>query len=794
MNWRKIAIVVVFVTVGLAFALQVASSIREIDRAERLQEQLTEIEVSDLGNEKLRQEIAAIREENESRSEIWSNLVTDFGPLMALFGAIVAAFIPLRTYLDNRSRERLDKAAAELRSILDRLAAEESPAQLMGVVALEHYFTPDKREYHEQALSALLSLSRMLRAIDQSGTLAPEDDELQRAVTRAVERAVSQMDLESLQHISWQGVRLPGVSFARLSQPRALPGADFRDADLEGANLADVDLEGSSFRAAILKGARLERSRLVGCDLTYADFAGAVFSDADLTEAMVDGVKLLNAVFDGAVLHSLRGLEAPSLPWHLARDWRKACFDDQLRSVLAKRYGAGPTGPRVLMLMWEVSPVVAGGTWTASYHLVRKLRRQGADITVVVPWSEEDLQSETHPFGSEVRVVPLGIPLPSPTGDPGGLPYGSPSWSSYGSSFSQPSWNPYASSTPYGGGSSAYGSTASGWSPYAMSWGSTAGPSGSPYDRLAGRGIAIGSRLLRLREEFQQRLLHFAALESFDVIHAHDWITFGAAEALSRATDKPWVGHVHSTEMERRPYGADPVIWRLESQGVLAADRLIVPSHVTADVLHDQYGVGRGRTVVMPNPLSEQDVPISQTGRFNARRVVFTGRLTPQKGVDRFGDLADMVRSENLDIEFRAYGEGEAWQDLIGRVGLSGSLPWERRGEAFADASVVVVPSRAEPFGMVVLEAMLHRVPVLYPEGAGVAEVIGAGLPIDPHDGEAMARLLRKLLHDWEYWEQVVAEQARAIETYLRRDDELLLIDLWSDLIRGLELSPVRSG
>lgn len=783
MNRRRLPIIVVFAVLGLALVFQVASSMREIHRAQRLQSQLTKIQVADLGNEKLRQEIAAIREQNDSRSEVWSNLVTDFGPLVALFGAIAAAFIPMRTYFDNRSRERLDQAAAELRTILDRLAADESPAQLMGVVALEHYFTPDKREYHEQALSALLSLSRMLRATDQSRMVTPEEEELQRAVTRAVERAISQMEIASLRDISWQAVRLPGVSFAKLSEPRALLGVDFRDADLEGADLADLNLGGSSFRAAILKGATLERSHLVECDLTYADFAGAVLSGADLTGAMVDGVKLLNAVLDGAILHSLRGLEAPNLPWHLARDWRRSQLDDQLRDVLAKRYGAGPVGPRVLMLMWEVSPVVAGGTWTASYHLVRKLRRKGADITVVVPWSEEDLQAETHPFGSEVRVVPLGIALPSPTGDSGGLPYGTPSWSSYGSSFPQASWNPYSPPAPYGGGWSGYGAAASGWSPYSASWG--AGPPGSPYERFGGRGSATGSRLLRLREEFQQRLLHFADMETFDLIHAQDWITFGAAEALSRSTGKPWVGHVHSTEAERRPYGADPVIARLESQGVLAAHRLVVPSHVTADALHDQYGVDSGRAVVLPNPLSEQDIPIGDTGRFNARRVVFTGRLTSQKGVDRFGDLADSVRAQDRGIEFRAYGEGEAWQDLIGRVQLIGSLPWERRGEAFADASVVVVPSRAEPFGMVVLEAMLHRVPVLYAQGAGVAEVIGAGLPIDPADGDAMVTLLRKLLDDWDYWEQVVDEQARAVEVYLRRDDDSLLIDLWNELVRG---------
>jgi glycosyltransferase involved in cell wall biosynthesis len=56
---------------------------------------------------------------------------------------------------------------------------------------------------------------------------------------------------------------------------------------------------------------------------------------------------------------------------------------------------------------------------------------------------------------------------------------------------------------------------------------------------------------------------------------------------------------------------------------------------------------------------------------------------------------------------------------------------WDKRGEAFRGASAMVVPSRSEPFGMVILEAMQYRVPVIYPIypiDSGAAEVLENGI------------------------------------------------------------------
>src|SRR5205814_8062010 len=120
------------------------------------------------------------------------------------------------------------------------------------------------------------------------------------------------------------------------------------------------------------------------------------------------------------------------VPWDATKNWRSAQFDPPVRQELDGIYGAAAPAVRVLMLMWEIPPLVAGGTWTACYHLVRNLRRRGVNVTVVVPWDNSAIVDA--PFGSQVPIVALGIRPPAE-----------------GAQEARQSWYPYWS--PYGGGS-----------------------------------------------------------------------------------------------------------------------------------------------------------------------------------------------------------------------------------------------------------------------------------------------------------------------------------------------------
>ncbi|CAN7518441.1 glycosyltransferase family 4 protein [Phenylobacterium sp. LjRoot225] len=450
-------------------------------------------------------------------------------------------------------------------------------------------------------------------------------------------------------------------------------------------------------------------------------------------------MKVLNLDLEGADLRRI-GSGWRGVPWEATRNWRRATFDPQVAADLADRYGAEAVDIDILMLMWEAPPYVAGGTWTACYHLIRRLRRRGAKVTVVVPWEREKIAD--NPFGLDVPILALGIrPPPS-----NASAYGAPAWSSYGG----------AGYSPY----NAYG----------------------PYSAYDGAGLS-GSALFGLIEEFRRRLEILAANLKPDVIHAHDWVTFEAARFASELTGAPWVAHFHSTERDRRPDAPDELTLRIERMGVDSAAALVTPGAGTRRQLVADHGPKAQAAVAIPNLLSDDPVSTREMGRFETRRVVFVGRLSAQKGLDRFGELARAVRATTPNVAFEVFGEGE--QQYLGRsygLTMRGALPWDRRGEAFAGASVLVAPSRSEPFGMVVLEGMQHRTPVIYPAASGAAEALENGVKVDPADIAAMAREVTRLLGSLSDWEAVVRSQATEIDAYPTRPDDDLLIALWRRL------------
>jgi glycosyltransferase involved in cell wall biosynthesis len=184
--------------------------------------------------------------------------------------------------------------------------------------------------------------------------------------------------------------------------------------------------------------------------------------------------------------------------------------------------------------------------------------------------------------------------------------------------------------------------------------------------------------------------------------------------------------------------------------------------------------------LVLANPIFTTLPKVAPKGVFGSNRIVFLGRLTRQKGPDLYSAIASEVTRQDPVMAFDVFGSGELADSLRASdssVDLRGPIAWERRHEAFSGASAVVVSSRAEPFGMVVLEAMASGVPVLYPHYAGVAEVITAGIQTDPQDVVSSAKALLPLLRNRNRWSSIVEEQKASVVGFADRRDELKLID-----------------
>ncbi len=742
--------VYLFILIVVLAGLQTFATYKTTRNVNRIAAELGPLQNHQLDLEKSKQEVMDLKIKNESQGQFLSSLFASVGPLVTTLVALVGTFVGLRNYLDTRKKDRVERAAGDLKDLLIHTADDNARLRIVGVVGLQHFFMPDKKEYHLQALSSLVAMARLER-----------DSEVLRNIKIAVEKAVRNLDLKTLSQVTWQGVSLKNVHFSR----RNLTGLDFTDAVLEDADFSGCILNDCRFVNTRLNGACFNGAHLTGADLTYADLAGASLEHSNLKNAVLHQTRVLRMNIQGADLAGAV-FDRATLPWPLINGWRDAFFDDGIMDELVSLHGPAPSGVRVLMLLWEIPPFVAGGTWTAAYHLVRNLNKRGVRLTVVVPWAEESLLP--NPFNCGVDVVSLGIPLRF---QEDASPYSRP-FSPYGGTHSGGDMV-----SPYTTAGGVYGSSFSPYSP------------GQPPSRHTlvsdSAGLKKGAGILRLSEEFKRKFVAFCRNEEFDIIHAHDWVTFSAAQAAAELRQKPWAAHFHSTEYERRPGSMDTVLARLEQKGAERADRVVTPSRTTADVITGRYGIVPEKITVMPNPLSDEEISPATMGDFESAHVVFTGRITEQKRPDLFIRIAERLAILKPGCKFRIFGNGEL-QDLFPRYSglydVRGPLAWEKRGEAFRNACAVLVTSRAEPFGMVILEAMQHHVPVLYPSAAGAAEVLSAGIPIDPEDTLAVADVMNNLLENWELWESVVEKQMEDVRTHTEKGYELLLTEAWNTM------------
>jgi glycosyltransferase involved in cell wall biosynthesis len=241
-----------------------------------------------------------------------------------------------------------------------------------------------------------------------------------------------------------------------------------------------------------------------------------------------------------------------------------------------------------------------------------------------------------------------------------------------------------------------------------------------------------------------------AGREPYDLVHAHDWMTFAAGAAAARARGCPLVVHVHSSEYDRSPRGADPRIVAAEQAGLAAADAVVCVSAYTAGLLARRYDVDTARLRVIHNALPEVPAPPREApGRRIAEPVVlFLARVTAQKGPDLLLEAAARVVAVEPRVKFVVAGDGDRFRPTVERaaelglarhVSFTGFLGPADVERAYAEADVFVLSSLSEPFGLTALEAAARGVPVILTRRSGAAEVLPSALRSDVWDAEDLA-------------------------------------------------------
>ena len=249
------------------------------------------------------------------------------------------------------------------------------------------------------------------------------------------------------------------------------------------------------------------------------------------------------------------------------------------------------------------------------------------------------------------------------------------------------------------------------------------------------------------------------ALENeFDVIHAHDWLTFPAGIAAKEASGKPLVIHVHATDFDRSGGNVNPRVFNIEKQGMEAADKIITVSNWTRDIVINKYGINPDKIFTVYNavePISEMDKVSIRKG-ISDKIVTFLGRITLQKGPEYFVEAAYKVLKKMNNVRFVMAGSGDMLNKMIVRsahLGISnrfhftGFLSGDDVYQMYSISDLYVMPSVSEPFGISPLEAIQSNVPVIISRQSGVAEVLNHAIKIDFWDIDALADAIYGILN-----------------------------------------------
>ncbi len=387
---------------------------------------------------------------------------------------------------------------------------------------------------------------------------------------------------------------------------------------------------------------------------------------------------------------------------------------------------------KVLMFGWEFPPHITGGLGTACYGLTKGLMNNGVDVTFVVPKVYGDEDDDFRLVNANDITLDIHNKI----------------FKEYWDNLEYIEINstliPYADDEEY------YRIT--------RKYEHHSEENESVFSKKFNFSGKYGNNLMEEVKRYALIAAQIAAMQDFDLIHAHDWLTYEAGIAAKKVTGKPLVVHMHATEFDRSGENINRQVYEIEKRGMEAADIVIAVSHLTRQVVIEKYGIAPEKVVVVHNAVE----PADKSRFYGLERgvkekvVTFLGRITFQKGPEYFVEAAYKVLQKDDNVRFVMAGSGDMLNRMIRRVAalkmgtkfhFTGFLKGEDVDRMFALSDVYVMPSVSEPFGISPLEAMRSNVPVVISKQSGVSEVLNHALKVDFWDIDALADSIYGLLH-----------------------------------------------
>jgi len=273
---------------------------------------------------------------------------------------------------------------------------------------------------------------------------------------------------------------------------------------------------------------------------------------------------------------------------------------------------------------------------------------------------------------------------------------------------------------------------------------------------MAAADNQYGSDLMGDAERYAKVVAALALKTDFDVVHAHDWLTYPAGLAVKAVTGKPLVAHIHATEFDRSGNHINQQVYDIERAGMHGADRVIAVSQLTKNVVVHRYGATAEKVDVVYNGVEFNGALQLEEGiRQEDKIVLFLGRITMQKGPEYFIRAAKRVLDKVENVKFVVAGSGDMAVRMIEeaahlgighKVLFTGFLRGRDVQRVFKLADCYVMPSVSEPFGIAPLEAMQQETPVIISKQSGVSEVLSHALKVDFWDIDDMANKIVAVL------------------------------------------------
>ena len=285
-----------------------------------------------------------------------------------------------------------------------------------------------------------------------------------------------------------------------------------------------------------------------------------------------------------------------------------------------------------------------------------------------------------------------------------------------------------------------------------------------------------------------------ARAEQYDIIHAHDWLTYPAGIHAKNVSGKPLVIHVHATDYDRSRGNVNPDVYAIEKNGMDNADHIITVSNLTRQTVIEKYHQDPAKVTTVHNavePLSEELLNVTVPPKHD-KVVTFLGRITMQKGPEYFVEAAAQVLSKVRGVQFVMAGGGDMMEKMIrlaarrgiaDRFHFAGFLRGKEVYEMLKASDVYIMPSVSEPFGISPLEAMQMGVPSIISKQSGCAEILNNVIKVDYWDTNAIADAIYSIIKYPAMYKELREKGLEEVKQIVWEKAGAKVIDIYKNLI-----------